>query len=80
MSFFVGDKWTLSGIVQPALGEANFCYHHQITENLEVGAEIETGLAREESLCKLAYHLKVPAEGSLQFRGMAINYVTFFNF
>lgn len=72
MFVFVGDKWTLSGNISPLVGGAHLCYHHKVTEELDVGAEIETSLAQGESVCKLAYQLEVP-EASITFRGMSNN-------
>lgn len=67
-SKLTGDKWTLSGNISPLVGGAHLCYHHKVTEELDVGAEIETSLAQGESVCKLAYQLEVP-EASITFRG-----------
>ena len=64
-----GDKWTLSGNISPLVGGAHFCYHHKVTDELDVGAEIETSIAQKESVCRLAYQLEVP-EASITFRGM----------
>ncbi|XP_052060009.1 mitochondrial import receptor subunit TOM40 homolog 1-like isoform X3 [Mytilus californianus] len=63
-----GDEWTLSGNFSPLVGDAHLCYHHKITEELDVGAVIETRFAHGESVCKLGYQLNFP-EASMKFRG-----------
>ncbi|XP_052060008.1 mitochondrial import receptor subunit TOM40 homolog 1-like isoform X2 [Mytilus californianus] len=65
---FTGDEWTLSGNFSPLVGDAHLCYHHKITEELDVGAVIETRFAHGESVCKLGYQLNFP-EASMKFRG-----------
>lgn len=65
---YTGDKWTLSGNISPLVGGAHFCYHHKVTDELDVGAEIETSIAQKESVCRLAYQLEIP-EASITFRG-----------
>ncbi|XP_033758180.1 mitochondrial import receptor subunit TOM40 homolog 1-like [Pecten maximus] len=63
-----GQRWQLTGNICPTGGAAHACYHHKISEQLQVAAEVETSLASRESVGTLGYQLEIPST-NVTFKG-----------
>lgn len=63
-----GQRWQLTGNLCPTGGAAHACYHHKISEQLQVAAEVETSLTSRESVGTLGYQLEIPST-NVTFKG-----------
>ncbi|XP_041373150.1 mitochondrial import receptor subunit TOM40 homolog 1-like [Gigantopelta aegis] len=65
---YSGENWQLSGNISPLAGSLHSCYVHKITDQLQIGAELETSLRLQESVATIGYQIEVP-NANATFRG-----------
>jgi len=65
---YSGDKWQLSANASPMSGLLHTCYYQRVTENMQMGVELETSLRNQESTGTIAYQIDIPKAGAT-FKG-----------
>ncbi|XP_021362582.1 mitochondrial import receptor subunit TOM40 homolog 1-like [Mizuhopecten yessoensis] len=63
-----GEKWQLTGNYCPTGGAMHACYHHKVSDQLQVAAEVETSIASRESVGTIGYQLEIPST-NVTFKG-----------
>jgi len=65
---YVGKEWTAS-VTGSMMGALHACYHQSIGPDLQVGVEMETNYAQQESTTNIGFQYEIP-KADLVFRGM----------
>jgi len=63
-----GDRWTAS-LTASLMGAVHACYHHAVAPDLQVGVELETNYAQQESTTNVGFQYELP-KADLLVRGM----------
>lgn len=64
---YQGDTSTISGTL--GLAGAHVCYYQRVSDQLQIGCEIETSLQMQESIASIGYQVDLP-KADLVFRGL----------
>ena len=54
-----GHNWTAS-VTASLMGAIHACYHHAIAPDLQVGVELETNYAQQESTTNVGFQYEIP--------------------
>lgn len=63
-----GHNWTGS-LTASLMGALHACYHHAVSPELQVGVEMETNMAQQESTTNIGFQYEIP-KADIVFRGM----------
>lgn len=64
---YSNDQYTWSGTVGAA--GVHLCYYQRASEQLQIGAEVETSFRMQEAVATIGYQIDLP-KSDLVFRGM----------
>jgi len=65
---YSGDNWQASTKITPQALGVNCSYYHKVTENLQMGVELEGAATTQEYLCTIGYQQDIPS-ANLVFKG-----------
>ena len=57
---YTAPKWLLSGNITPLAGGLHSCFYRKISDNVQMGVELEGSLRNQECTGTIAYQIEVP--------------------
>jgi len=57
---YSGDTWQLSANASPMSGNLHTCFYQRVTNNMQIGVELDTSIRNQESTGTIAYQVDIP--------------------